>query len=162
MKKYLSIIIGLFLISVAGNAQEIFTRQDTLRGSITKERAWWDLKYYHLDIKVNPADSTISGSNTIRYQVLKEYNKMQIDLQKPMEIYKVIQDGKELKYVRDGNAFFIELIEPQGVREIKEICIEPPSLEQVEPKEVILTEVIPCGGVNTVPATNEHNAASVT
>jgi aminopeptidase N len=123
MKKYLSIIIGLFLISAAGNAQEIFTRQDTLRGSITKERAWWDLKYYHLDIKVNPADSTISGSNTIRYQVLKEYNKMQIDLQKPMEIYKVIQDGKELIYVRDGNAFFIELIEPQGVREIKEITV---------------------------------------
>ena len=123
MKKYWGIIFGLFLISFAGNAQEIFTRQDTLRGSITKERGWWDVKYYHLDIKVNPADSTISGSNTIRYQVLKEYNKMQIDLQKPMEIYKVIQDGKELKYVRDGNAFFIELIAPQGIRDIKEIKV---------------------------------------
>jgi len=123
MKKYWGIIFGLFLISVAGNAQEIFTRQDTLRGGITKGRGWWDLKYYHLDIKVNPADSTISGSNTIRYQVLKEYNKMQIDLQKPMEIYKVVQDGKELKYERDGNAFFIELIAPQGVRDIKEITV---------------------------------------
>ena len=123
MKKYWGFVFGLFLISTAGNAQEIFTRQDTLRGSITKERGWWDLKYYHLDIKVNPADSTISGSNTIRYQVLKEYNKMQIDLQKPMEIYKVIQDGKELKYVRDGNAFFIELIAPQGIRDIKEIKV---------------------------------------
>jgi aminopeptidase N len=123
MKKYWGFVFGLFLISAAGNAQEIFTRQDTLRGSITKERSWWDLKYYHLDIKVNPADSTISGSNTIRYQVLKEYNKMQIDLQKPMEIYKVVQDGKELKYERDGNAFFIELIAPQGIREIKEITV---------------------------------------
>lgn len=123
MKKYLGIIFGLFLISTSGNAQEIFTRQDTLRGSITKERGWWDVKYYHLDIKVNPADSTISGSNTIRYQVLKEYNKMQIDLQKPMEIYKVVQDGKELKYERDGNAFFIELVEPQVIRDIKEITV---------------------------------------
>lgn len=123
MKKYWGIIFGLFLISFAGNSQEIFTRQDTLRGSITKERGWWDVKYYHLDIKVNPADSTISGSNTIRYQVLKEYNKMQIDLQKPMEIYKVIQDGKELKYERDGNTFFIELVEPQVIRDIKEITV---------------------------------------
>ena len=123
MKKYRGIIFGLLLISVAGNTQEIFTRQDTLRGSITKERVWWDLKYYHLDIKVNPADSTISGSNTIRYQVLKEYNTMQIDLQKPMEIYKVVQDGNELKFERDGNVFFIKLISPQGVRDIKELTV---------------------------------------
>ena len=39
-------------------ATPTFTRQDTLRGTITPERAWWDLTYYHLDIKVNPADST--------------------------------------------------------------------------------------------------------
>jgi len=29
-----------------------FTRQDSLRGSVTKERAWWDLKHYHLAISV--------------------------------------------------------------------------------------------------------------
>ncbi|HEY6143262.1 MAG TPA: M1 family metallopeptidase, partial [Flavobacterium sp.] len=100
-----------------------FTRQDTLRGSITPERVWWDVKYYHLDIKVNPADSTISGSNTIRYKVLKSFNRMQIDLQKPMEISKVTQDGKELKYQRDGNAFFIQLDAPQNVGVIKEVVV---------------------------------------
>jgi hypothetical protein len=31
-----------------------FTRQDSLRGSITPERIWWDLTYYHLEIKVDP------------------------------------------------------------------------------------------------------------
>ena len=30
------------------------SRQDSLRGSITTEREWWDLTYYHLDIEVNP------------------------------------------------------------------------------------------------------------
>lgn len=101
MKKQCSLIFISFLIFNGVNAQgllnkkdEIFTRQDTLRGSITKERAWWDVKNYHLDIKVNPADSTISGSNTIKYKVLQEYNNMQIDLQNPMEIFKVIQEGK--------------------------------------------------------------------
>lgn len=130
MNKYLSIVFIAFLISNNAKAQgllekkvEIFTHQDTLRGSITPERAWWDVKKYHLDIKVNPADSTISGSNTICYQVLKPSNRMQIDLQPPMEIYKVTQDDKELKYFRDGNAFFIQLDAPQNVGETKEVVV---------------------------------------
>ncbi|MFE3871663.1 M1 family metallopeptidase [Flavobacterium sp. ZS1P70] len=130
MKRYLSLICFSFLIfnstsaqGLLGRKEVVFTRQDSLRGSITKERAWWDVKYYHLDIKVNPADSTISGSNTIKYQVIQEYNIMQIDLQNPMEIYKVIQDGVALKYKREGNAFFIELIAPQKIGSTKELIV---------------------------------------
>jgi aminopeptidase N len=100
-----------------------FTRQDTLRGSITKERAWWDVKSYHLDIKVNPSDSTITGTNTIKYQVLQEYNRMQIDLQSPMDIYKVIQDGKSLEYTREGNVFFIELESTQIIGKIRQLTV---------------------------------------
>ena len=130
MKKQFFIIFTSFLFFNASQAQNLlgksdvtFTRQDTLRGSITKERAWWDVKYYHLDIKVNPSDSTITGSNTIRYQVLQEYNRMQIDLQNPMEIQKVIQDGVALQYKREGNAFFIELVAPQKPGAIKELTV---------------------------------------
>jgi aminopeptidase N len=123
MKKYWHFAFGFFLIFAVGEAQETFTKQDTLRGSITKERAWWDVTYYHLDIKVNTADSTISGSNTIRYKVLNSYNRMQIDLQQPLEIYKVTQEGKELSYQRDGNAFFIELIASQNPGETKELKV---------------------------------------
>ena len=129
MNKYLSFVFIAF-ISTSANAQgllakseSVFTHQDSLRGSITKERSWWDVKYYHLDIKVNPADSTISGSNTIRYKVLNSYNSMQIDLQQPLEINKVTQDGKELKFQRNGNAFFIELVAPQNIEEIKEVLV---------------------------------------
>ena len=130
MKKYLKPLLLAFLISSGAQAQgllnkseTVFNRQDSLRGSITKERAWWDLKYYHLDVKVDPTEKTITGSNTIRYTVVSEYNKMQIDLQEPMQIYKITQDGKEQKFVRDGNAFFIELTAAQKVGETKEIVI---------------------------------------
>lgn len=130
MKRYLSLICFSFLIFNSANAQgllghkeQVFTRQDSLRGSITKERAWWDVKYYHLDIKVNHSDSTITGSNSLKYLVLKEYNTMQIDLQNPMMIYKVIQDGVALKYKREGNAFFIELIAPQKIGSTKELTV---------------------------------------
>jgi len=60
MKKYFGGVFIAFLIGFNANAQgllnkseTVFTHQDTLRGSITKERAWWDLKYYHLDVKVD-------------------------------------------------------------------------------------------------------------
>ncbi|WP_347156531.1 M1 family metallopeptidase [Pontibacter chitinilyticus] len=91
----------------------VFTHQDTLRGSITKERAWWDLTYYHLQVKVNPADSTIRGANTIQYKVLEPNQLMQIDLQPPMAIEKVEQQGKALAFTRDGNAYLIQLAEKQ-------------------------------------------------
>ena len=68
--------------------KEKFTKQDTLRGSITPERAWWDLTYYHLDIAVDPDEKFISGKNTIQYKVLETANTIQIDLQPPMQIKK--------------------------------------------------------------------------
>jgi aminopeptidase N len=130
MKKHFAGVFIVFLMCCAvrgqgllSNSSTKFTRQDSLRGSITAERAWWDLKYYHLDIKVDPAQKTITGTNTVRYTVLNEYNKMQIDLQEPMQIYKVTQDNQELKFKRDGNAFFIDLVAPQKAGQIKEIII---------------------------------------
>ena len=60
MKRLLISVITL-LISYAVNAQQ-FTRQDTLRGSITPERAWWDLTYYHLELEVMPDTKTIKVS----------------------------------------------------------------------------------------------------
>ncbi|MCB0399373.1 MAG: M1 family metallopeptidase [Winogradskyella sp.] len=100
-----------------------FTRQDTLRGSITPEREWWDLTYYHLDIEVKPEEKFISGTNTIQYKVLLPRTIMQIDLQEPMEITKVTQNGKSLPVVRDGNAFFITL-DKQNVGDINSIVVD--------------------------------------
>jgi hypothetical protein len=52
-----------------------------------------------------PKDSTITGSNTIKYQVVQEYNHAN-RFAESFEIYKVIQDGVELKYNREGNVFY--------------------------------------------------------
>jgi aminopeptidase N len=112
MKKPLFLILfTAFLGSTV--AQENFTLQDTLRGSITEERAWWDLTYYDLSVGVNPGTREISGSNTIHYTVLEPQTEMQIDLQPPLEIECVVQEGKNLKFIRNGNAYFITLEKPQ-------------------------------------------------
>ena len=115
MNKRLSIIILIFLTSFPLFSQGIindinnFTRQDTLRGSITKERIWWDLTYYHLDISVDPINRTIKGSNEISYTVLEPYSEIQIDLQNPLVLTKAEQDDENLEIRHDGNAHFIKL-----------------------------------------------------
>ena len=119
------LIIFLFIVfTINGFSQGLMedkllpTRQDSLRGSITQEREWWDLTYYHLDIKVEPDKKYISGSNTVGYKVLKSYKTMQIDLQEPMKITSVKADGKSLEFNREGNAYFIELKSKQKKNEV--------------------------------------------
>ncbi|AQS93886.1 peptidase M1 [Polaribacter sp. BM10] len=110
-----------------------FTRQDTLRGSITPERIWWDLTYYHLDVKVNPDKKFISGKNTIKYKVLSVHNTMQIDLQAPLKITKVTQDEKELEVIHDGNAHFVKLLKKQIIGKTDSIIVH----YKGNPKEAI-------------------------
>jgi aminopeptidase N len=91
-----------------GHAQtRVFTHADTLRGSITPERAWWDVVFYDLHVRLDPADSTVRGWNGITYRVTGHPRAMQVDLQTPLEIDSIVQEGHRLRYRRDGNAFFV-------------------------------------------------------
>ena len=110
-----------------------FSRQDTLRGSITPERIWWDLTYYHLKVQVDPEKRYISGENTIKYTVLSANQTMQIDLQAPLNITKVTQDGKNLKILHDGNAHFITLTKQQVIGNTESIIVQ----YEGNPKEAI-------------------------
>lgn len=117
-----SLVLLFLLTMIQVSAQESkFTHQDSLRGSVTRERAWWDLKFYHLDVAVSPSDSTLKGRNDIRYQVSEPFQVMQVDLQEPMSISKVYQDHKLLRFTRDGNAWLIELSKVQKRGDINEI-----------------------------------------
>lgn len=110
-----------------------FTRQDSLRGSITPERSWWDLTYYHLDVTVNPDKKFIKGKNTVQYKVLKPYQVLQIDLQPPLKITKATQNNKELKVISEGNAHFIQLQSPQEKGTVNSVDV----YYEGKPKEAI-------------------------
>ena len=116
--------LALAFVCLCGTllAQPTFTRQDTLRGTITPERSWWDLNYYHLDVAVDIDNRSISGSNSIYYTVVEENNIMQVDLQPPLKISRVMYEGKEMPVEHDGNAHFITLPEQdignQGMVEV--------------------------------------------
>ena len=120
MKFFISSIFLCFTCSLLG---QTFTMQDSLRGSITEERAWWDLNHYHLSLEVVIADKYIEGHNVITYKVLQPHQVMQIDLQRPLEITKITQNGMELAWDSKENAHFVKLKEQQRVGDMNKITV---------------------------------------
>ncbi len=123
----LVVSLGLsMLIAARGAAQDsprAFTHADTIRGSNTPQRSWWDASFYDLHVKVSPTDSSITGYNSITYRVIKPAREMQIDLQLPLVVDSIVQDGLDLSARRDGNALFVTLIAPQKAGTKKTISV---------------------------------------
>ncbi len=169
MKRILPLmVLGILTVALAAqHPAEIpvtqFTRQDTLRGSVTPEREWWQLKYYHLDVEVFPSDSSLEGSVTIRYRVLKPARRMQIDLQPPMCITKVVQEGRELEFERDGNTWFIRTKELQELGSLKEVQVHylgKPKVSKNPPWDPAFTWSRDAGGKPFVATACQGDGAS--
>jgi aminopeptidase N len=107
----LFLCIATVQFSFAQKKEGPFTHADTLRGTVTPERAWWNVTHYNIHVTPDYEKKFIKGSNDIRFHVLQPGKIMQIDLQQPLNITSIIYNQKELKYTRDGNAFFIDFIE---------------------------------------------------
>lgn len=110
----LFIFSAALLAATLCQAQTTYTPDDTLRGSITPQRSWWDLTYYQLNLKVEPDKERISGFNTIHYKVLQTGQELQVDLQPPLKIDSIKQDGKTLGFKKAGRfACFVQLEKQQ-------------------------------------------------
>lgn len=113
MKKYKLLLLVFCLASFAAKAQlgtvkETFTRADTLRGSLTSPfRTCYDINYYHLDIKFNIPDKSISGNVLFKFTATTDFTRLQFDLFSNLNIEKVVYKGQELKYTREYNAVFL-------------------------------------------------------
>jgi aminopeptidase N len=98
-----------------------FTRADSLRGYLNPLRMAYDVHYYDLNIEVVPEDQFIRGSNKIYFSILIPTEKIQLDLFQNMQIDSVIFNGKNLKFEREGNAFFVEFPEVLAAQHMVEI-----------------------------------------
>jgi aminopeptidase N len=87
------------------------TRADILRGAYGQYRANNDLLFYHLDVRVDPEKKFISGKNTIRFKMLNDDTRIQLDLQQPLNVDKILLGTTELKYEREFGAVFVEFPE---------------------------------------------------
>ena len=97
------------------------TKQDTLNGSITPERIWWDIQHYDLNIKPDYINKTITGKNTIEYNITanKHSDLMQIDLVSPLKIDSVFQKNKKVDFIQKKNIWYLKLSQKQTSKKNK-------------------------------------------
>jgi aminopeptidase N len=86
------------------------THADSVRGANNASRSWWDVTFYDLHVRVNPADSSFTGWNTISYRTLRPGQTLQLDLQAPLVLDSVVQNGKRLEVRQDGDAYLANVL----------------------------------------------------
>ena len=156
--------LTISLLTLSTLSAQKHTRQDTLRGSITAERSWWDLTHYELSIEVFPDKQYLKGKNTISYKVLKAGDVLQIDLQDPMQITSVTQGKKKLKVRKEGNAHFVQLKKTAKEGSIQSItvCYEgKPTVSNNPPWEGGLTWQKDKNGTDFIVTTCQGDGASM-
>ncbi|MCB0696478.1 MAG: M1 family metallopeptidase [Chitinophagaceae bacterium] len=107
--RYLALYTMLFLwYLLPANTTFAYTSQDSLRGSNTNGRNWWDVKEYYLYVSFDTAQKSISGMNImtiIKADVVPD--SMQVDLQEPMMLDSAVYEKKKIKIARDGNVYWL-------------------------------------------------------
>jgi aminopeptidase N len=119
MKSILSLCLILFVSTMTAQAQPAttYTKQDTLMGSNTPQRSWWDVQRYDISVTPDYDTRTIQGRVTITYTVIADQHDdyLQVDLQKPLEIDSLYYNGNiyinypPKPYRNEGNHWFIPL-----------------------------------------------------
>ena len=124
---------SLLLLSNSTFAQ--YGRTDSLRGGLGPERSWWDLKHYDLSVEIIPSKKYIKGSNKISYQVKNEAKLLQLDLQEPLAVTSITQEGEELSFRREGAVYWVTLTKKQvpGALEALVVQYEGVPKEAVRP-----------------------------
>lgn len=114
MKQLIIYLCTLFPITFNCQAQlfnstkPVFTHADSLRGFLSPIRSCYDVKYYDLSVTLNIPDQTISGSNSIWFEVVSPTKMIQVDLTEKLTVASITDEHNNmLNFIRDGNAIMI-------------------------------------------------------
>ncbi|MBK6541152.1 MAG: M1 family metallopeptidase [Flavobacteriales bacterium] len=117
------------------NAHGVYTRADTLRGSIGPERAWWDVTHYDVHVAPDFTNHSIEGLTTISFTAVAKGQRMQIDLQEPLvvdsitESAAVYRDGafliseQAVHTTREGNVVWVDLPTAMKAGDVSSITV---------------------------------------
>lgn len=120
----LMLLLNLLPSAVFSQTETADQRAVELRGTVTPERAWWDLQRYDLKIEVDPEARTIVGTNEMTFVPTSLGKRLQIDLQAPLKIEWVKAGERELKFAREGNAYFVEFESDLNVGTVSAITVK--------------------------------------
>jgi aminopeptidase N len=105
-----------------------FTEADRLRGTYGPYRANNDLLYYHLDVRVDPEKQFLRGKNSIRFKMLENGKRIQLDLVPTFQIDRILLDSAKgaphpLHYERAaGRTVYVDF--PETLRKGQTYTIE--------------------------------------
>ncbi len=101
----------------------VFTRRDTLKGTLTPIRTAFDVGFYHLDVEVFPEEELISGSSLVRFQVKEATRRIQLDLYSGMQIDSIVYQSRHLTFSREFDAVFIDFTDQLNIGSIEEVTV---------------------------------------
>ncbi|HRH41501.1 MAG TPA: M1 family metallopeptidase [Pyrinomonadaceae bacterium] len=120
--KFLTVALLVLTLATVIFAQTNSEQTDIIKGEYGKYRANNDLLFYHLDIRVDPEKKYLSGKNTIRFKMLQDDNRIQLELTSVLKIEKILFGDVPLKYERDGRTVYVDF--PQNLKAGKTYSID--------------------------------------
>lgn len=137
---FIAVLFSVFFAQAQPAAK--YTRQDSLMGSNTPQRSWWDVQRYDISVTPDYATKTIQGKATITYTVTADEHSryLQVDLKKPLTIDSVYYNGNiyindpSMPYYDEGNHWFVPLPKtPKGTTQSLTIVYHGKPKEAVNP-----------------------------
>jgi aminopeptidase N len=99
------------------------TQDDLLRGTYGPYRANNDLLFYHLKLRVDPEAKTITGTNLVRFRMLADGQKIQLELTPELTLDSITFEGQPLTYTREQRSLFIVLPRVLKAGETAEVTV---------------------------------------
>lgn len=115
---FIALVLGCFsFFQVNAQPTERHTRKDTLMGSNTTGRSWWDVQRYDVTVAPDYATKTLKGRTTITYTVVADVHDdyLQFDLQQPMQVDSLYFNGNiyinypPRPFYNEGSHWFVPL-----------------------------------------------------
>ncbi len=99
------------------------TADDLLRGAYGPYRANNDLLFYQLRLRVDPEAKSIAGTNLVRFRMLADGSRIQLDLTPELTLDSITFQGKPLTYTRDQRAIYLDLPRTLKKGEVGEVTV---------------------------------------
>ena len=109
---YLFLLARFCFFGVEGlysSVAQKFTASDSLRGFYGRERSAYDLKFYHLQVRIRPETRYIEGNAGMDVEMLSEQRQLQIDLAEEFEIDSILSPFGRLKWERTDRTVLVHL-----------------------------------------------------
>jgi aminopeptidase N len=108
-QELLAVLTGILTSIASLSAQPLFTRSDTLRGTLSELRSCYDVHHYDLRLKIDTSYQAIKGENSISFSATTDFQRMQVDLFSNMVVAAITFENHPVTFTREYDALLLQL-----------------------------------------------------